>query len=434
MTKQASGSRRDFLKASAVAGGAMAANLSLLSNVHAQGSDTIKVGIIGCGGRGTGAGEDVLQSASNVKIVAIGDAFEDRVRNCQRRLQKFAAGNETSKNHGNSVDLPPERCFVGLDAYEKVIDCDVNYVIQATPPGFRPIHIPAIIAAGKHLFTEKPVGVDGTGIRRVLAAYEEAQRKGLGVAAGTQRRHQQAYIETVRRLHDGEIGDLTGGRCYWNQGILWARPRQPGMTDVQYQVHNWYNFTWLCGDHIVEQHVHNIDVLNWCFRAHPLRAVAMGYRTRTNPDYGHIYDFFATDYEYPNGVHALSMCRHISNCADSVSEAVVGTKGRCQVNEYSINGKRLFTRQQTSKHTNPYIQEHHDLIASIRAGRPINELKQVAESTLAAIMARMSAYTGKEVRWEQALNSKLNLMPEKLTWQTELPTWEVAVPGKTPLV
>lgn len=427
-------SRRNFLKTGAAASAVFATNLGMLANVHAGGSDTIKVGIIGCGGRGTQAGENVLCAAPNVKIVAIGDAFEYRIKSCQRRLKEFAAEDATVKKFGNTVDLPDERCFHGLDNYEKVLACDVNYIIHATPPGFRPQHIEAIVAAGKHLFTEKPVGVDGTGIRKVLAAAEQAKRKNLGIAAGTQRRHQKAYIETINRLHDGAIGELVGGRCYWNQGILWKRPRQPGMTEVAYQIHNWYGFTWLSGDHIVEQHVHNLDVLNWCFRAYPVAALGMGYRTPRDEGYGHIYNFFAVDYEYPNGVHALSMCRQISDCANSVSEAVVGTKGQCQVDRYIINGKPLFTRAQLNTHPNPYVQEHTNLIESIRAGKPINELEQIAYSTLTAIMGRMSAYTGKLVRWEQALNSKLNLMPANLTWDTPLPSWEVAEPGKTPLV
>jgi myo-inositol 2-dehydrogenase / D-chiro-inositol 1-dehydrogenase len=422
--------RRDFLKT----GAALAAGMALPSGAFAAGNDVIKVGIIGCGGRGTQAGENVLSAAPNVKIVAIGDAFPDRVRGCQARLKDFANQDELCRKYGNTVDLPDDRCFSGLDAFQKVIDCDVNYIIQATPPGFRPQHIEAVVAAGKNLFTEKPVGVDGTGIRKVLAAAEEAKRKGLGIAAGTQRRHQKAYIETIKRIHDGEIGELTGGRGYWNQGILWQRPRKPGMTDVQYQVHNWYGYTWLCGDHIVEQHVHNIDVLNWCFNAHPLSAVGMGYRTPRDKGYGHIYNFFAIDLEYPKGVHALSMCRQISDCANSVSEAVIGTKGQCQVNDYVINGKRLFSRQDQRSHTNPYVQEHTDLIESLRAGKPINELQEVANSTLTAIMSRMSAYTGKRVSWEQALNSKENLMPANLTWETTLPDWQIATPGTTPLV
>jgi len=239
----------------------------------------------------------------------------------------------------------------------------------------------------------------------------------------------------LKRVHDGEIGELVGGRCYWNQGILWKVPRQKGWTDLQYQMRNWYNFVWLCGDHIVEQHVHNIDVLNWAFRGHPTEALGMGYRTRTDvrPEYGHIYDFFAIDFTYPEGRHALSMCRQISGCDGGVSEALVGTKGTCNP-AGSINGKPVLTKAQAKEAINPYVQEHTDLIASIRKGEPLNELKTVAESTLTAIMGRMSAYTGKRVTWEKALNTKENLMPEHLAWDMKLPEPPVPVPGKTPLV
>jgi myo-inositol 2-dehydrogenase/D-chiro-inositol 1-dehydrogenase len=426
--------RRDFLKTTAVAGTALAANMSLLSSVHAAGSDTIKVGLIGCGGRGSQAAENVLHAAPNVKVVAIADVFEAPLKRCQRSLKRFAERDDIVKKHGNSVDLPDERCFLGLDAYEKVLSSDINYVVLATPPGFRPLHLQAAVAAGKTIFTEKPVGTDGPGIRKVLAAYEEAKRKNLAIVAGTQRRHQTAYIDTIRRIHDGAIGELVGGRGYWNQGILWKRDRQPGMTDVAYQIHNWYAFPWLCGDHIVEQHVHNIDVLNWAFQGHPIRAVGMGFRTPRDPGYGSIYNFFAIDFEWPKGIHTLSMCRQISNCANSVSEYLVGTKGMCHVDAYDLNGQRLFTQSQLREHTNPYVQEHTDLIEHVRSGKPINELKNVAESTLTAIMGRMSAYTGKAVSWEKALNSQEDLFPHNLTWDMSLPEPQVAIPGKTPLV
>jgi predicted dehydrogenase len=416
--------RRDFLKTS----GAAAVTASLFATgAYAAGTDEIKVGIIGCGGRGTGAGTDVLQAAKNVTIHAIGDAFEDRANGCRRRLEGFAKDEESVKELGNKVDLAG-RVFHGLDAFKQVIDSGVNYVILATPPGFRPLHIQAAVAANKHIFTEKPVAVDGPGTRKVLDAYEDARKKKLGIAAGTQRRHQTGYLETMKRLHQGDIGDIVGGRCYWNQGILWRVPRQPGWSDFTWQMRNWYNFTWLSGDHIVEQHIHNIDVINWAIKGHPVNAVGMGHRSRTDPDYGHIFDFFAIDFEYPKGVHVLSMCRQISNCENSISEAVVGTRGWSQVNAYTINGKPVFNRRKENK---PYVQEHTDLIESIRKNDPINELRNVAESTLAAIMGRMSAYTGQKITWEMALNSKEDLMPEKMGWDLALPVPPVACPGKT---
>ncbi len=425
--------RREFLKTSAVATSALA----LASNVHAVGPDTIKVGLVGCGGRGTGAAHNVLSSAKGVSIVAIGDVFKDRLNGCRSNLQDLAKENKI-KDAGNTVDLPDARCYSGLDAFEKVInDQQVNYVILATPPGFRPLHIQATVAAGKNLFTEKPAGVDGAGIRKVLQAYEDAQKKGLYIAAGTQRRHQAPYIDTVKRLQEGAIGDILAGRCHWNQGPIWFRPRKPGMTDVEYQIHNWYHFVWTCGDHIVEQHVHNLDVCNWILKGHPTKCSGMGFRVNPCKDPnldGQIYNFFSIDYEYPNGVHIQSTCRQIQGADGGldggVSEVVVGSKGSSRVNDYTINGQSVAGRGGVD----PYVQEHTDLIACIRGGKPINELKNVAESTLTAIMGRMSAYTGKVVTWEQALNSKLETMPAKLTWDMSLPVSEVPMPGKTKLI
>lgn len=433
--KTTSPSRRDFLATAAATGTALATGLSLVSNVHAAGSDEIRVGLVGCGGRGKGAADNVLHAAKGVKVIALADVFKDRLNDARHELTTKSAGKAKVKELGNSVDITDDRCFLGLNAYQQVINHpEVNYVILATPPGFRPVHIPAVVAAGKTLFTEKPVATDGTGIRKVLAAYEESKQKGMCIAAGTQRRHQAPYIETLKAVHDGALGDLVAARCYWNQGILWKRERQPGMSDVAYQIHNWYGFPWICGDHIVEQHVHNLDVMCWAFGSHPARARGMGFRTPRDPGYGVIYDFFGIDYTWPNGAHVLSQCRQISNCANEVGEHLTGTKGHCHVNDYSINGKPVVTRAAAKASTDPYVQEHTDLIESVRSGKPINELKQVAESTLTAIMGRMSAYSGKEVSWDQALNTKENLMPENLSWDMSLPEPHVAMPGKYKLV
>ncbi len=424
-------SRRDFLKTSAVAGAAaVAAHLSLASAARAAGDDDIKVGLIGCGGRGSGAADNVLHSAKGVKIVALADAFGDRLNGCRKRLEDLK-DDEKVKELGNSVDVEG-RCFVGLDAFEHLLKTDVNYVILATPPGFRPIHLQAAVAAGKNIFTEKPVGTDTVGIRKVFDAYEEAKKKNLAIVAGTQRRHQAGYLETVKQLHDGALGEILGGHCHWDQGILWAYARKPEWSDLVYQMRNWYNFVWLCGDHIVEQHVHNIDVMNWVMGAHPVKARSMGFRTRTDPKYGHIYDFFSTGFEYPNNVTVLSTCRQIRGCPNDVSETVRGTKGECKVNLHTINGKPVAPRRGG---TDPYVQEHTDLIASIRKGQPLNELKQVAESTLTAIMARMSAYTGRDVTWDFVANkSKENLLPEKLSFEMSLTEPPVPIPGQTKLV
>ncbi|HXG55879.1 MAG TPA: Gfo/Idh/MocA family oxidoreductase [Vicinamibacterales bacterium] len=417
--------RRDFLKTATTAAlsTALAPETRVFAGQQAAGSDAIRIGLIGCGGRGTGAVQDAITSSAGVTLVAMGDAFADRLTSSRTRLrEKF----------GRAADVPEDRCFTGFDAYQKVLASDVNYVILATPPGFRPAHLSAAVAAGKHIFTEKPVAVDGPGIRTVLEVYEQARAKGLGIAAGTQRRHQTGYVETMRRIHDGAIGNIVSARCYWNQGFLWKKDRQPQWTDAEWQLRNWLYFTWLSGDHIVEQHVHNIDVVNWAMQAHPVSANGMGGRqVRTSPEFGHVFDHFAIDYEYANGATLMSMCRQIEGCDKRVAEALVGDKGRSHVDKYAITGAKAWTFD--GRDSRPYVQEHTDFIASIRAGQPYNELKTVAESTLTAIMGRMSAYTGKVVTWDQALNSKEQLMPTGLTLGP-LPTPPVAVPGQTPLV
>jgi myo-inositol 2-dehydrogenase/D-chiro-inositol 1-dehydrogenase len=419
--------RRDFLKtASTVAlGSAIVPGTSVFAGQRVAGSDAIRIGVIGCGGRGTGAVEDAINSSKGVTLVAMGDAFADRLTSSRARL---------TEKYGAAIDVG-DRAFTGFDAYQKVIASDVNYIILATPPGFRPAHLAAAVGAGKHVFTEKPVAVDGPGIRQVLEVYEQAKGKGLGIAAGTQRRHQTGYIEAMKRIHDGAIGDITSARCYWNQGGLWKQDRKPEWTDAEWQLRNWLYFTWLSGDHIVEQHVHNIDAVNWAMNAHPVRANGMGGRqVRTGADYGHIFDHFAIDYEYADGTPMASQCRQIQGCANNVTESLVGTKGRAFTDnsgKYSITGAKAWKFD--GKDNQPYMQEHADFIAAIRAGKPYNELKTVAESTLTAIMGRMSAYTGKIVTWDQALNSKEQLVPANLTLGP-LPTPPVPVPGQTPLI
>jgi len=415
-------SRRDFVKHSAAA---VAASSLVLPAVHANGSDQIRVGVIGCGGRGSGAAGNVLESAENVKLVALGDAFPDRMAECRKKLEKYA----------EKAAVPEDRCFTGLDAFEKVLASDANYIVLSTPPAFRPQHLRAAVNAGKNIFTEKPLAVDGAGIRSVLETYELAKSKGLAIGTGTQRRHQLGYLEAMKRIDGGAIGEIVAARCYWNQGSLWKRDRQESWSDVEWQLRNWLYFTWLSGDHIVEQHVHNLDVMNWALHSHPLRAVGMGGRqVRTDVAYGHIFDHFAIDFEYPNEVHVMSMCRQIDGCEKSVSEALVGTQGQCVTSanaRYTIAGKKTWSLDPKIE-KNPYVVEHTDLIAAIRAGKPYNELKQTAESTLTAIMGRMSTYTGKAVTWEQALNSQEALVPEHLAFGP-MPTPAVPIPGQTKL-
>jgi myo-inositol 2-dehydrogenase/D-chiro-inositol 1-dehydrogenase len=401
-------SRRDFLKTSTavVVGSGLASGLSMPGAFAAE-TDEIKVGVIGCGGRGTGAIDNVLNAAPGVRIVAIGDLFKDRLEASLKNLTK----------HGDKVAIPAERQFVGWDAYQKVIASDVNYIILASPPAFRPAHLKAAIEAGKHVFTEKPVAVDTAGIKQVFELADLAKGKGLGIAAGTQRRHHGAYLETMKRVHDGAIGEVLALRVFWNQGGLWTKPRQPEWTDMEWQLRNWLYFTWLSGDHIVEQHVHNIDVGRWALGDKmPIRVFGVGGRqARTGAEYGHIFDHFGLDYEFEGGIHMLSMCRQQAGTPGLVAESLRGTKGQCDTQDgrrYEIAGPSAW--KWTGEYTNPYQQEHTNLIASIRKGSPINELRQVADSTLAAIAGREAAYTGKVISIEQLMASPESIVPVKL--------------------
>jgi myo-inositol 2-dehydrogenase/D-chiro-inositol 1-dehydrogenase len=422
-------SRRAFLQKSTAAfvAAGITSRFGDLPAVHAAGSDEIRVGVVGCGGRGTGAAVDVASAAPGVKIVAMADAFQDRLEKSLESLKKEI---------GDRLDVPESRRFVGFDAYEKVLASDINYVILATPPGFRPMHLKAAVAAGKHIFTEKPVAVDGPGTRTCFAVCEQANAKRLGIASGTQYRHSTGHQEIMKRLHDGAIGDIFYARVYYNTGPLWFRKREPEWTDMEWQMRNWYYFTWLCGDHIVEQHVHNLDVANWALQAHPTRCVGVGGRqVRVEPTFGHIYDHFCIDYEYENGARMMSMCRQMANCHNVVSEGFSGTKGFAEIipfRKWAITGANPWKFDQ--ENNKPYIQEHTNLIESIRAGKPVNELKNVTESTLTAIMGRMAAYTGKLVTWEDALNSEEDLMPATLDWKAPLPVPPVAMPGRTELL
>ncbi len=391
--KPAAVSRRDFLKSSVAA--SLVAALPLRIPASAAGSDTIRVGVIGCGGRGTGAAGDCLNAAPGVEVAALGDLFADRLESSLQKLRQ---------DFPSRITATPETCFTGFDAYARVLSVPgINLVILAAPPHFRPAHLKAAVEAGMHVFMEKPVAVDPVGVRSVIASSNLAAQKGLAIVAGTQRRHQARYLELMRRIHDGAIGKLVGGECYWNQGELWVKRQEPGMSDMEWQCRNWLYFTWLSGDHIVEQHVHNIDVINWAFDARPVKATGMGGRqVRTAPEYGNIYDHFAVEFEYANGARVQSMCRQIPGCSDRVEERLVGTKGSA-FGYGEIHGRKKWTF--SGDETNPYVQEHVDLIRSIRSGRPLNEGRRIAESTLCAIMGRMSAYTGRAISWDWALNA-----------------------------
>ena len=424
-------SRRTFVQTTTAAAAAMAFPFG--TRLH--GADVIRVGVIGCGGRGTGAARDCMRGSDGVEIVAMGDLMPDRLAQSRAALAKAVA---ESPELAPKFKVTDERAFSGFDSYEKVLASGIDLVILATPPGFRPAHLAAAVAAGKHVFTEKPVAVDASGIRSVLATYEIAKQKNLGIVAGTQRRHQAEYIEAIKRIHDGAIGHhVVSGQVFWNQGGLWSREPKPEWSDAEWQIRNWLYFTWLSGDHIVEQHVHNLDVANWVMKGHPVKAMGVGGRQfRTEPKYGHIYDHFAIDYEYENGARVLSMCRQIEGTRDRIGESFIGTAGNSDASTY-IQGAKVWKYDAPETRVSPYVQEHTDLIASLRAGAPLNELKQVAESTLTAIMGREAAYTGQEVTWDEMLNAKQSLTPPAFTGPSAafgpLPVPPVPMPGRTKL-
>lgn len=421
-------SRRDFLMGSAtVTAAALASRFPAIPGAYAAAGGTIRVGVIGCGGRGGGAAEQIVRAAPGVQITALGDLFGDRLSGLRGRLNGLR---DRLQELGDVCKVTDDTCFTGFDAYQKVIAGPVDLVILATPPGFRPIHYKAAVEAGKHVFMEKPVAVCPAGVRSVLESSALAKQKSLGVVAGTQRRHQVGYVQCIKRLHDGAIGDIVSGSCWWNQGGLWKVDQKPEMSEMEWQIRNWLYFTWLSGDHICEQHVHNIDVMNWVMQSHPVKCLGMGGRqVRTAPVYGNIFDHFAIEYEYPNGARVTSMCRQIDGCANRVGETVRGTKGTASPGG-SIRGESEWRCQEKNE---PYVQELTDLIESVRAGAPLNEGQSIAESTLTAIMGRMSTYTGQEVTWDGAINSKLDLMRPTIEFGAS-PVDPVAVPGKTPLV
>lgn len=413
--KEATITRRDFLHTAVAAGTALSTFTSIRAgSPEVPATPALKVGLVGCGGRGRGALRDVLKSAPNIQITALADVFPDRMDDALEVLQ--AQGQVVPKN----------RQLVGFDAYRKLIDTDVDLVLLATPPHFRPQHFAAAVEAKKHVFMEKPVAVDPQGIRSIIESGEKAGQLGLSVVAGTQRRHKWSYVETQKRVADGAIGDIVAARCYWNQGQLWYRRRRPEWSDMEWMIRDWVNWLWLSGDHIVEQHVHNIDVIHWFTGDYPVKAVGAGGRMRRVT--GDQYDFFSVDFEFANGAHVHSMCRQIQGCANNVSEYVVGTRGstNCKDTLLDLDGKVLWTY--SGENPPEYVQEHTDLVTAIRTGKPINEARQVAESTLTAIMGRESAYTGREVARAELAQSDMHLGPADYAWG-DVPQGSSPVPG-----
>ena len=416
-------SRREFLKTSSLlaAGGALAGSLSLARSAHAEGSDTLKVGLIGCGGRGTGAAAQAVSADSNARLVAIADAFPDRLESSLANLKQAV---------GAKVDVADDHKFIGFDAYKQLLATDVDVVLLATPPHFRPIHFQAAIDAGKHTFVEKPVAVDAPGVRAVLKTAEEAKAKNLAVVSGLCYRYDLPKRELVQRVRDGAIGDIRAMHVSYNTGTLWHHGRQPDWSEMEYQLRNWLYFTWLSGDFNVEQHVHSLDKAAWIMGDEPpVRATGLGGRqVRTGEEWGHIFDHMAVVYEYANGTRLFSNCRQMGGCSVDVSDHLFGTKGSAEMMSGTIEGQTPW--KYSGPKPNMYDQEHKELFASIRSGSPINNGLYMARSTMLGIMGRMVCYTGQTLTWDQCLNSKENLSPAKYEWG-DAPKTAVAKPGLT---
>lgn len=368
----------------------------------------LKAGLIGCGGRGTGAAANFLDAGPNLQIVALGDVFQDKIDNCRGQLKKE-----------RNIEIPDDKCFVGFDSYQKVIDSGVDLVLLCTPPHFRPAHIEAAVSAGKHIFLEKPCAVDPVGARSVLVSVEKAKQKGLCMVSGTIYRVSKDYLETRRRVMNGEIGEIVSAHVIRNGGSLWVRKRQPQWTDMEYMLRNWGNFNWLSGDHIVEQFIHQVDVMNWYLGKNPVKAIGWGGRQRRVT--GDQYDFFSIEYIYDNGMHTHCAARQISGCSNLTKVHIVGTEGFADAKGalYNLKGEEIWKYpkpeendpDQTWAVKDPFIQEHINLVTAIRTGNVINDAEAQVMSTLVTIMGRESAYTGKDVTWEELMNSNLRLGP-----------------------
>ncbi len=417
--------RREILKAAAIAG-----TLAALPEAHAGGDETLRIGLVGCGGRGTGAASQALAADPNVKLVALADAFEDR-------LQESLSFLQGDSKLAPKVDVPPDRRFVGFDGCEKLIASGVDVVLLCTPPQFRPLHLRLAVDAGKHVFAEKPVAVDATGVRSVLESCARAQSKGLSVVSGLCLRYDAGFRETVRRIHDGAVGEVNTLMANDYRSGRWTKPREPGMTEMLYQMRNWYNFTWLSGDFNVEQHVHHLDVCAWIMKdRYPVKAIGMGGRqVLTEPEYGQVYDHFSVVYEYDDGARLFSNCRQQPGCKNDMSIHAVGNRGRAELSERrkglsirGVGGDWYFNGPKNQM----YQVEHDELFAGIRAGKPLNNGEYMARSTMLAIMGRMAAYTGQEVTWEMAMNSQEHLSPTRYGWDAPPPPSAVALPGQTP--
>tara|TARA_R110002096_G_scaffold142273_1_gene297461 strand:+ start:1589 stop:2908 length:1320 start_codon:yes stop_codon:yes gene_type:complete len=434
-----SNERRNFIKTSAIiTGGAMLSPLTL-SGAYAAGDDAIKIAVIGCGGRGTGAVFQAFETGQNIKLVAMADAFKDRLDQSYERILK--------KYGKDKVVVSEEQKFVGFDGYKHAMK-EADVVIIATPPGFRPDHFEEAVRLEKQIFMEKPVATDAIGIRRILAAAKTAKAKKLNVVVGLQRHYQDNYIQTIDRIHNGEIGDIIGGQVFWNDGGVWVRERQPGQTEMEYQMRNWYYFNWLCGDHITEQHVHNLDVANWVKNSYPVKAEGTGGRTvRRGKENGEIFDHHVVLFTYEDGTVIHSECRHFPGAHNRVDESFQGTKGKAYMNAghvgklTDLKGNSLYDHDGAGN-ANPYQVEHDKLFDAVVKGEyKYADAENAAKSTMTSILGRYATYSGKPVTWDEGINSNVNLRPDKLAWDAlpkVLPNedgfYPYAIPGQTKVV
>lgn len=429
-------SRRDFMKASSLtAGGLLLGSLPVSKSAYAAGSDKIKVALVGCGGRGTGAAVNFMNADDGVQLVAMADLFEDRLNSSYQTL---------SSRYGDTekMDVPAERRFFGFDAYKKAI-AEADAVILCEPPGFRPASFRESVEQGKHVFMEKPVAVDAPGVRSVLESGKIAKEKGLNVVVGLQRRYQTSYREIFRRIANREVGDLLSGQVYWNMGYIWVNQRQEGMSELYYQIRNWYYFTWLSGDHIAEQHIHQHDVANWFLGGYPVSAQGMGGReVRTGKEYGQIFDHHFVEYKYANGAVVSSQCRQQPNTWNRVAEDFIGTRGFITLDGGNVTirdrNNNVRYRHDGSNDPNPYQQEIDEMVASIRSGNVIDDTEFGAKATLTSVMGRMATYSGRMITWDDAMNSTQKLVPDTFTWNTPAPIqpdengiYPIPVPGET---
>ena len=416
-------SRRDILKASAIVAGTALATSFIAQSAHAASGDTIKIGLIGCGGRGTGAANQALSTEGPVQLVGVADAFKDRAEGAAKGLKK-------KFDKTDRVKISDDNIFVGFDGYKKLIDSGIDLVIIATPPGFRSYHFEYAVQQGKNIFAEKPIATDAAGVRRFLAAAEESKKKNLKVGIGLQRHHDAGYIDTVKRIQDGALGDLILMRAYWNGTRPWLNARtdlmknKPDLTEMEYQMRNWYYFNWLCGDHINEQHIHNLDVINWVMGGPPVEAQGVGGKqVDTGIDSGEIYDHHMVEYTYKNGTKLLSECRHQPKCWNSVTEYAHGTLGSATISAPHTFAMRDGSKWQTAaKGKDPYQQEHDDLFKAIRENLPYNEAVYGATSTMTSILGRMATYSGKVVKFDDALKNGPDNMAKSFAMDAEPPT------------